>query len=388
MKIVIAPDSFKGSLSASKVAESITLGINKVLPEAEIVELPLSDGGEGLVDALVKATGGETLYQQVTGPLGLPVDSFWGLLGDGKTAVIEMAAASGLNLVPKEERNPLKTTSFGTGELICSAVNQGCSKLIIGIGGSATNDGGVGMAQALGVRFLDEKGKELPFGGGELIRLNSIDTSRIDFCLKDIDVQVACDVNNPLTGCQGASYVYGPQKGATKAMVQDLDKGLKHYARILNKDLGIEIENIPGSGAAGGLGAGLMAFLNGKLTSGIDLVMEVIDFEKHLSHASLVFTGEGALDSQSLFGKVPVGVARKAKKNNVPVVVIAGSIIENLEIFHEEGITASFSIINKPLELKDALSKTAVLLELTVKEIMNLYVHLLNNFSKKGKINN
>ena len=374
MKILIAPDSFKGSLSASKVADAIGRGVKKVIPQAQLVHLPLSDGGEGLVDSLVGASGGEIIQEEVTGPLGKPVLSFWGLMGDKKTAVIEMAAASGLPLVSETERNPMLTTTYGTGELILAALNRGCSKLIIGIGGSATNDGGSGMAQALGASLSDEMGKELPYGGAHLSRLVKIDVSGMDPRLRRIQVLAACDVTNPLTGAEGASHVYGPQKGATPSMIEELDRGLKHYAQIISRDLGIEVDNVPGAGAAGGLGAGIMAFLEGELTHGIELVMDALGLTKELKNCSLVLTGEGKLDAQSTYGKVPVGVARKAKQEGVPVVVLAGSVDEDLEAIHQAGITACFSIISRPMSLEESMKNTAALLESVAAEVVRLWL--------------
>ncbi|MDO9533763.1 MAG: glycerate kinase [Bacillota bacterium] len=372
MHIILAPDSFKGSLSAGDVAESMERGVRRVFPSARVVKLPLSDGGEGLVNSLVKATDGTFNRSPVTGPLGDPVDALWGILGDGETAVIEMAAASGLLLVPEGKRNPMVTTTYGTGELIKEALYKCCKKLIIGIGGSATNDGGAGAAQALGARFLDKDGNPLSFGGGELSRLKKIDLSGLDKRIKEIDIRVACDVNNSLTGPRGASYIYGPQKGASPEMVQQLDEGLKHYAAIISRDLGKDVDNIHGAGAAGGLGAGLMAFINGRLTPGIELVMEIVGLEKKLIGCDLIFTGEGRLDSQSAFGKVPVGVVRKAKKFDIPVVVIAGSISDDADLLHEEGITAYFSILNAPMSLQEAMRNTGPLVEHTVSEVLRL----------------
>ena len=374
MKILIAPDSFKGSLSASKVADAMGKGVKKVIPQVQLTHLPLSDGGEGLVDSLVGASEGEVIQQEVTGPLGKPVSSFWGLMGDKKTAVIEMAAASGLPLVPQAERNPMLTTTYGTGELILAALNRGCSKLIIGIGGSATNDGGSGMAQALGASLSDEMGKELPYGGGHLSRLVKIDLSGMDPRLRKIQVLVACDVTNPLTGAEGASHVYGPQKGATRSMAEELDRGLKHYAKIIARDLGIEVDNVPGSGAAGGLGAGIMAFLGGELTPGIELVMNALGLTRELKDCSLVLTGEGKLDAQSIFGKVPVGVARKAKKEGVPVVVLAGGVGDDLEAIHQVGITACFSITSGPMSLEESMKNSAALLESVTAEVVRLWL--------------
>lgn len=376
MKVLIVPDSFKGSLSAAAVASSIAGGLKKVFPAAKVKELPLSDGGEGLVDSLVKSTGGSVYHQRVKGPLFTAVDAFWGVLGDGKTAVIEMAAASGLLLVPEERRNPLYTTTYGTGELIKTALDQKCSKIIIGIGGSATNDGGLGMAQALGAKFLDAEGKEIGHGGGSLALLAGIDTTGIDARIKGLDLLVACDVNNPLTGPKGASAVYGPQKGATPEIVQQLDQNLSHYARIVARDLGADVEHVPGSGAAGGLGAGLLAFLNGKLRPGIEVVIETVSLDKELQNSDLVITGEGKLDHQTIYGKVPIGVARCARKHLVPVIVLAGNVEENLEYLHDEGIVAYFAIANKPLTLEESMQNAAKLLETTTLEIMHLWKYL------------
>ncbi len=372
-KIVIAPDSFKGSLSSTEAAQAMARGVQRALPEAELVLLPLSDGGEGLVESLVTASGGELLEYEVTGPLGTPVKAQLGLMGGGRTAVIEMAQASGLVLVPEAERNPLVTTTFGTGELIAKALDLGCDHLIIGIGGSATNDGGMGMAQALGVRVLDEEGELLGSGGGELARLASIDLSRLDPRLEDVRIEVACDVNNPLTGPQGASDVSGPEKGATREMVEFLDAALARYDRILQRDAGQDVGRVPGAGAAGGLGAGLMALLGGRLVSGIELVLSALDFETKAAGASLVLTGEGKFDAQSAYGKVPMGVARRSRALGVPVVVIAGTVLPSAEILHGEGVSAYFSIINRPMSLKEAMEGAVELLENQVAEVIRLY---------------
>ncbi len=376
MRILLAPDSFKGSLSASGIAKSMERGVKKVLPDAEVISIPLSDGGEGLVDSLVGATAGSFMRQEVTGPLGVAVESFWGLMGDGKTAVIEMAAASGLPLVPEEKRNPLVTTTYGTGELIRAALDCGCDRLIIGIGGSATNDGGAGMVQALGASLYDEAGNELPFGGGQLIKLAGIDVTGLDSRLNSVEILVACDVDNPLTGPRGAAHIYGPQKGATEEMVKDLDAGLGHYARLIKKFLGIEVDRERGAGAAGGLGAGLMAFLKGKLTPGIELVMDAVGLEAKLAGCDLVLTGEGKMDAQSAFGKVPVGVARLAKKYAIPVIALAGSAErgEGTQALYREGISAYFSIVNGPMSLQDAMDNTATLVEEAAAEVMRLWM--------------
>lgn len=373
MRIVIAPDSFKGSLSSLEVAEAMERGVKRVLPESTTILLPLSDGGEGLVDSLVVASGGNLLEYEVQGPLGSPVLAQMGLLGDGKTAVIEMAQASGLTLITEEERNPLITSTFGTGQLIEKALDLGCTKLVIGLGGSATNDGGMGMAQALGFRFLDKKGQPLGSGGAELARLATIDTGHVDPRLHNVQIEVACDVDNPLTGPQGASHIYGPQKGATPEMVEFLDKALANYDRVLQKDLGQDVGLTPGAGAAGGLGAALMALVGGKLVSGIELVLRVLGFAEKTKGAQLVLTGEGKFDAQSAYGKVPVGVGRQSLKLGVPVVVVAGTVLPDAEVLHGEGITAYFSILNKPMSLQEAMDNGAELVENQVAEVMRLF---------------
>lgn len=338
MKIIIAPDSFKGSLTSIEVSDAIELGIKEVSPHAEIVKIPIADGGEGTVQCLVSATGGKIFHKEVTGPLGSKVLAYYGVLGDGKTGVIEMAAASGLPLVPENKRNPLITTTYGTGELIKATLDRGCSKLIIGIGGSATNDGGAGMLQALGVRLLDEEGKDIGFGGRELKRIAKIDISQMDERLRHVEILVASDVKNPLCGPNGASYVYGPQKGATPEMVKELDEALAHFAEIIKRDLGKDVKDMPGAGAAGGLGAGLIAFLHARLKPGIELIMETLKFEEAVVNADLVITGEGKIDTQTVYGKVPVGIANVAKKYNVPVLAIGAIVEGDPGIFKSHGI--------------------------------------------------
>lgn len=373
MRIVIAPDSFKGSLTSHEVAQAMERGVKRVLPQCTTVLLPLSDGGEGLVDSLVVASGGKLLDYEVQGPLGRPVNAQMGLLGDGKTAVIEMAQASGLTLIKLEERNPLVTSTFGTGQLIKAALDLGCTKLIIGIGGSATNDGGMGMAQALGFQFLDGEGQPLGAGGAELARLAKIDLSNVDPRLKDVQIEVACDVDNPLTGPQGAAHIYGPQKGATPEMVEFLDQALANYDLVLQRDLGKDVGLTPGAGAAGGLGTGLMALLGGKLVSGIELVLRVLRFTEKTKGAELVLTGEGKFDAQSAYGKVPVGVGRQCLKLGVPVVVVAGTVLPDAERLHQEGITAYFSIQNRPMSLEEAMENGAELVENQVAEVVRLF---------------
>ena len=326
MKIVIAPDSFKESLTALEVAQAIEKGMRNVLPEAEFIKVPMADGGEGTVQSLVDATGGTIISRTVTGPLGEPVEAFLGLSGDKKTAVIEMAAASGLHLVPVEKRNPLITTTRGTGELISAALDFDVEHIIIGIGGSATNDGGAGMAQALGIKLLDVAGAEIGEGGGALGEISSIDMTQIDPRLSSVKIEVACDVDNPLTGPTGASAIFGPQKGATPEMVKILDQNLHHYAETISSNLGKDIEQVPGAGAAGGLGGGLMAFLSAELKRGVEIVLDATRLEEQVKDADLVITGEGKIDAQTVFGKTPIGVAKTAKKHNVSVIAIAGNV--------------------------------------------------------------
>jgi glycerate kinase len=363
VNILLAPDSFKGSLSALEVAESLERGLRRANSKFKIKKLPMADGGEGTVRSLVDATGGKIITKRVTGPLGDEVEAFFGILGNGETAVIEMAAASGLPLVSEEERDPTKTTTYGTGELIKAALEEGCQKLIIGIGGSATTDSGIGMAQALGVNFLDENGQEVGFGGKELKSIQNIDLSQLDSSIKGAQIQVACDVDNPLYGKNGAAYVYGPQKGATSKMVEELDDGLRHIAQVIKKTLGLDVNNMPGAGAAGGLGAGLTAFLGAELKPGIDIVIEASKIEEIIQDIDLVITGEGMIDSQTIFGKTPIGVARVAKKYSLPVIGVAGSLGSGADEVYEHGIDALFSVVDKPMSLEDAIDRASILLE-------------------------
>ncbi len=374
MKIVIVAQGYKGNLSALQVCRAIENGVKRAVPDAMTAIVPMADGGEGTMEALVAAMGGEIIPAEVTGPLGKRVTARWGLLSDKVTGVIEMAAASGLALVPPQELNPLLTTTYGTGELILDAMEKGCRKLIIGIGGSATNDGGVGMAQALGVRLLDGKGAPLTFGGAALADLEHIDITAIDPRLADCDIVVASDVTNPLCGPQGASAVYGPQKGATEEMVARLDAALAHYAGVLKKDLGINIRDVPGAGAAGGLGAGLIAFLKAELLPGIDIVIQATGLAQHLKGAALVFTGEGRLDNQTARGKVPVGVARKAKTLGLPVVAIVGEIGDGYQEVYDQGIDAVFSIAPGPISLDRCLAEAEELTSDIAERATRLFV--------------
>ena len=363
MKIVIAPDSFKGSLTALQVAEAIEVGLRRMFTDAAIEKIPMADGGEGTVQSLVDATGGQILTAQVLDPLGNSINAQYGVLGDGVTAVIEMAAASGLTLVPLGKRDPRVTTTYGTGELIRVALAHGCRKLIIGIGGSATNDGGAGMAQALGAKLLTASGEQIEPGGGSLATLNSIDLSELDPGIAETETVVACDVNNPLTGKQGASHVYGPQKGATPEMIRVLDANLVHFDKIVQRDLSKSVGNVPGAGAAGGLGAGLMAFLDASLKSGIEIVTEATQLSKRFAGADLVITGEGQINFQTVFGKTPVGVAKVAKTHNIPVIAIAGSIADNSDGVYDAGIDAMIDIVPEPMSLENAIENATTLIE-------------------------
>ena len=370
MKIVVAPDSFKGSLTAIEVSDAIEKGIREVFPEAEIIKIPMADGGDGTVECLVNATGGKILEEKVIGPLGNEVWAFYGILGDRKTAIVEMAAASGLTLVPEGKRNPLITTTYGTGQLIKAALNQGCRKMIIGIGGSATNDGGAGMVQALGTKLLDKDGEEIGFGGGELKKIVKIDISCMDKRLSDIKVLAASDVNNPLCGPQGASRIYGPQKGATPEIIEELDESLAYFAELIKRDLHKDIKDIPGAGAAGGLGASLIAFLNAEFRPGIEIMIEAVKLEQAIKDADLVITGEGKIDSQTIYGKAPIGVAKIAKKYNVPVVAVAAIIEEDSRIFQSYGIDTLIKVSEPPMRLSEIKTKKIWLIKKSIKQFL------------------
>lgn len=357
MKIVIAPDSFKESLSADKCAQAIKAGFADVFPDAEYVCLPIADGGEGTVEAMVAATGGRVIHLEVTGPMGSPVRGFYGLTGEGNTAIIEMAAASGLMLVAPDARNPMVASSYGTGELIRHVLDTGVRHIILGIGGSATVDGGMGMAQALGVRFLDAQGNVLEARGETLAQLARIDMANRDSRLAECEIEVACDVDNPLTGPRGAAAVFGPQKGATPAMVEALEQGLVNYANVLQKLTGLDLSQRPGGGAAGGMGIGASVFLGATLKPGIDIVLKAVKLEQAVEQASLVITGEGRIDSQTAGGKAPVGVASIARQHNVPVIGIAGVLGDGVEVVHQHGIDVVFSILPRLAPLSDVLAE-------------------------------
>ncbi|MGI1658663.1 MAG: glycerate kinase [Desulfitobacterium sp.] len=356
MHVLIAVDSFKGSLSSQKAGEAITLGIQRVFPKASTEIISMADGGEGTVEAIVHATKGEILKTKVTSPLGEPLDAILGKLPDG-TVVLEMASASGLPLVPPEKRNPLLTSTRGTGELIRAALDLNPKEILIGIGGSATNDGGAGMAQALGARLLDREGRELKPGGGALEHLEKIDITGLDSRLQTTKITVMCDVDNPLCGPRGASAVYGPQKGADPEMVQYLDQILARFSQIVLKDLGMDLKDVPGAGAAGGLGMGLLAFTGAKLKTGIEAVLDTVDFDNKLQVADLVITGEGRIDGQSIYGKVPMGVAKRAHRSGKPTLAIVGSIGAGSEELYNHGLSSIITIVNGPMSLEESMEK-------------------------------
>ena len=365
-RVLVAPDSFKGSLSAVQAAEAMERGVLAAWPDARVVKVPIADGGEGTVDALVTATQGRFESRTVRGPLGRPVEARWGVLGDGRTAVIEMAAASGITLVPEGRRDPRVASTFGTGQLIRSALDEGFRRIVVGIGGSATNDGGSGMAKALGVRFVDGRGETLPEGGAALSRLVSIELSGIDPRLVETEILVACDVDNPLTGPRGASAIFGPQKGATPAVVAELDAALERYARVASAVTGRDVAGRPGAGAAGGLGAGLLFFTPARLVPGIDLVLDSTRFDDQVRGATLVIVGEGRTDHQTAMGKAPVGVARVAARHGVPVLLVSGSLGPGAEEVLAQGIGRMVQAAPEGMPVPEAMSRAAELLEAAV----------------------
>ena len=369
MKIVIAPDSYKESLSALEVASAIEAGFREIYPDAEYIKLPVADGGEGTVEAMVAATQGRMVEVAVTGPLGEPVQGFYGISGDESCAFIEMAAASGLELLPPAARNPLKTTSWGTGELIRHALDLGVTRMIIGIGGSATNDGGAGMVQALGAQLLTADGQPIAPGGAGLSTLATIDISGLDPRLAQCRIDVACDVTNPLVGDEGASAVFGPQKGATPEMVAQLDRALAHYAGQIAQDLDLDVLTLEGGGAAGGMGAALYAFCGAHLRPGIDIVTDALHLDALVADADLVITGEGRIDSQTIHGKVPVGVARVAKRYQIPVIGIAGSLTADVGVVHQHGLDAVFSVLHRICSLDEALAEAGTNVRMAARNI-------------------
>lgn len=370
--IVLAPDSFKESMTAKEVCLAMEKGIKKVDNKINCIHVPMADGGEGTMQSLIDATNGKAYSIKVVGPLSNEVEAQYGILGDGEVGVIEMASASGIHLVPKDKRNPLITTTYGTGQLIKACLDKGVKKILIGIGGSSTNDGGAGAMEALGAKFLDEEGREIGFGGGNLGKLKKIDLSNFDERLSNTEIEVACDVNNPLCGENGASNIFGPQKGATKEMILVLDNNLRHYADIIKKQYEKDVLNIPGAGAAGGLGAGLLAFLDGKLKKGIDLVIKYSGLEEKIKLSDIVITGEGSIDYQTKFGKTPIGVAKLAKNYGKPVIALAGKVGDNIDDLYENGIDSIFGIMRGITSIEEALENGKENVEKASENIMRL----------------
>ena len=373
MRVVLAPQEFKGSLTAVEAADAMAAGVARALPHAELDRAPLADGGPGTVAAVVTAAGGALRRAVCRDPLGRPVVAAFGLIDGGATAVIEMAAAAGLTLLRPQERDPLRTGTEGVGDLIRAALDAGATRLIVGLGGSATNDGGAGMARALGARLLDRDGCELPPGGAALAELERVDVSGLDPRLRAVTVVGATDVRNPLCGPEGASAVYGPQKGATPAEVAHLDAALGRYAEVLARDLGAAVAGTPGAGAAGGLGAGLLAFCGTTLRSGFELVAEATGLEGRIAGAELVITGEGRLDGQSVFGKTTVGVARIAGAYGLPVVAMCGGLGDGWERTLAEGVTAAWSIVSGPMPAEEAERRAADLLAAAAEQVARLF---------------
>lgn len=369
MNIIIAPDSFKGSLSTTEVASHIKAGVQRIFPTANFQMIPMADGGEGTVEAMVSSLGGHYETVTVTGPMGTPVNAVFGVLDNGK-AVLEMAAASGLPLVPPDQKDICRATTYGTGEMLKKAMDMGCKRIYIGIGGSATNDGGIGMAQALGAHFLDEQGHEVGLGGGVLQDIQTIDLSGMDSRLKETEITVMCDVDNPLCGPKGASAIYGPQKGATPELVSFLDHGLSHLIDIMAESGLPNLKDMPGSGAAGGLGMGLAAFTGAALRSGIEAVLDAANFTERLNWAHLVITGEGRIDEQSVFGKVPTGISKYAVRYKVPVIAIVGCIGHGASAVYAHGINTIESCVYAPSTLEDALANAADNVEAAAERIM------------------
>ncbi len=374
MKIVLAPNAFKGSLTAARAAKAMARGVAKACRDAEIVQVPVADGGDGLTNVLMNTLQGEARTVTVTGPRGDPIEAAFCHVPSLNLAVIETAAASGLALLPKEKQDPTLTTTYGTGELIAAALDLGVSRLIVGIGGSATNDGGVGMAAALGLRFLNEEGLPVRPVGGALQAIRRIDPTGLDRRVETVRLEAICDVDNPLLGQNGAAVVYGPQKGATPDQVSALDAGLANLASVIEARFGLDIRHLPGAGAAGGLGAGLRAFLGAELCRGVDLVLELVGLEEKLTGADLVLTAEGQIDAQTAYGKAPAGVAACARAHNIPCIALAGSVGEGLTDLHAVGIDAVFSICPGPVSLARAMAAGAYFLTLATEQVMRSFL--------------
>lgn len=375
MKIVLAPDSFKGSLSAIRVAEAMNEGVQKVSRTIETELLPVADGGEGTMEILVAATKGWQEEMEVTGPLGTKIKAAYGVLGDGKTCVIEIASASGLAHVKEGELNPFITTTYGTGELMKQALDNGYSSFIVGLGGSATNDGGAGMLQALGAKLLNDQGEGVQYGGGNLGEIATIDLSTFDARIATCNVLIASDVQNPLIGIDGASHIFGPQKGAKEEMVKQLDQRMAHWANKVEEVTGIALHDLPGAGAAGGIGGAFMAFFPSTIKRGIDVVLNSIDFGTYVKDAVLVLTGEGQVDGQTASGKAPLGVAQAAKEFGVPTIIVTGSVGDGIESLYEHGVVSVHSIIHKPMTLEQSLENAAMLIEMSTEQIVRSFLN-------------
>lgn len=370
-KFILIPDSFKGTMSSTEICEILESAIRKHFSDAEIVSIPVADGGEGSVDCFLTALSGEKVEMSVKGPFLDDTSAYYGLIDEGKTAVIEMAAAAGLPLV-EDRKNPKKTTTYGVGELILNAANQGVEKIVVGLGGSSTNDGGCGAAAAAGVKFYNAAGESFVPAGATLKDIERISLEGLEKTIKNVKIVTMCDIDNPMYGAHGAAHVFGPQKGADSEMVLELDAGVKHLAEVIKRDLGMDLAEMPGTGAAGAMGAGMVAFFNSELQMGIETVLDTVDFEHIISDADYIFTGEGKIDSQSLRGKVVIGVAKRAKKQNKPVIVIAGGADENLEEAYENGVTSIFTINRLPEPLEISRHKSKVNLEATADNILRL----------------
>lgn len=372
MKFILAPDSFKESMTAKEVCISMEKGIKNIIRDAQCIHVPMADGGEGTLETLINTTNGKIIKTYVTGPLGKKLESRFGILGDGETAVIEMAEASGLQLVERRDRNPLITTSYGTGELLVKALDSGVKNIIIGIGGGITNDAGVGILQAMGMSFLDQNGKEISYGGGEVGKISKIDDSNFDRRILDVNLEVACDVKNILTGVNGASYVFGPQKGATESMVRILDNNLKHYSAIVRNTLGIEIENIKGAGAGGGAASALLGFCNGSFKSGVDIIIKYSRLDEKIKDSDYVFTGEGSIDFQTKEGKTITGIINIARKYDVPVIALGGKVNYEVNKFYDYSKLSMFSILSEVTSMEDALKCGKYNVEKTCENIATL----------------
>lgn len=370
-KAVVIPDSFKGTLSSKEVCKIIEKSINYHFPECIVNSIPVADGGEGSVDCFLDNLSGDKVYETVKGPFFDDVQSYFGLINNGETAVIEMASCAGLPMV-EDRKDPSKTTTYGVGQLILSAAKQGCKKLIVGLGGSATNDGGCGAAAAIGVKFFDQEGNEFIPVGGTLKNICKIDLSQRSELIRDIEIITMCDIDNPMYGKTGAAYIFGPQKGADQQMVEELDKGLVNLCEVIDKNLGLDLRDVPGGGAAGAMGAGMIAFFDSKLQMGIETVLDTVDFDKVISYADMIFTGEGKIDTQSLRGKVVIGVAKRAKSKNVPVTAIVGGAEEGIQEAYEMGVTSVFTINRLPQDFQISRHKSKENMEAAIDNILRL----------------